>query len=65
MLEQKNVVQIESEDHKMKLICDSDTPLGVLHDFLLKCKGEIVDRMIAAQKQEQEFAEKQMKQNEE
>ena len=64
MLEQKSAAVFESECKKMKLICDSDTPLGVLHDFLMALKGEVVERMQKAQKQEEEFAKEQMKPSE-
>lgn len=63
MIEQKNTALFESECKKMKLICDADTPLGVLHDYLMALKGEIVDRMKTAQKQEEDFSIK-MKENE-
>jgi hypothetical protein len=65
MIEQKNTALFESSCKKMKLICDSDTPLGVLHDYLMALKGEIVERMQKAQKQEQEISEKMMKESEE
>lgn len=65
MIEQKSTALFESECKKMKLICDADTPLGVLHDYLMAVKGEIVDRMQNAQKKEQEIAKQQMKESEE
>jgi hypothetical protein len=61
MVEQKNTALFESTCKKIKLICDADTSLGVLHDFLMALKGEMVDRMQKAQKQEQEIADQQMK----
>jgi hypothetical protein len=65
MINQKNTALFESECKKMKLICDADTPLGVLHDYLMALKGEIVERMQNAQRQEQEIAKQQMKESEE
>ena len=65
MIEQKSTALFESECKKMKLICDADTPLGVLHDYLMALKGEIVERMQTAQKQEQEIAKQVMKESEE
>jgi len=59
MLKQKSVLEIEIAGKKYELYCDSDSPLGCLHDALMQMKGWCVDRMIAAQKQEQEVAEAQ------
>ena len=36
-----------------RLLIDSDTPLGVLHDALMAMKGTVVNKMVAAQKEEQ------------
>lgn len=58
-MEQQQCVKFLSEDEKIILLCDSDTALGSLHDFLMRTKGHIVDRMIAAQKAEAEAAQKQ------
>jgi len=44
----------ESENGKITLICSNDTALGDLHDFLMSIKGEIVQRMVKAQKDEEE-----------
>ena len=41
------------------LLCDSDSPLGELHDALMQMKGHCVDRMIEIHKKEKEMAEKQ------
>ncbi len=41
---------------KIKLYIENDTALGVFHDFLMLVKGEMVDRMIRSQKQEEEIA---------
>ena len=57
-MKQKNTVKFISEDNKIMVICDSDTNVGSLHDFLLEIKGIVVDKITAAQKQEKEAAEK-------
>jgi len=57
-MKQENVIKITSEDKKITIYCDADTPLGGLHDFLLLLKGNIVDRISAAQKEEQEVSDK-------
>ena len=41
---------------KIKLYIENDTALGVFHDFLMWMKGEMVNRMIASQKQEEQVA---------
>ena len=58
-MKQCQVVKFASEDGKVTVLTDTDTPLGNLHDFLMLLKGHIVDRMIAAQKEEQAHADAQ------
>ena len=48
----------KSDNNKIMLICDADTSLGDLHDFLMAAKGDIVSRMVKAQKEEEEVSEK-------
>ena len=57
MLNQKQLVQFSSEDNKIKILCETDTPLGEIHDYLMHVKGYIVDRMVAAQKEEEAVSE--------
>ena len=56
-MKQETIVRIASEDKKMTLLCDSDVALGNLHDFLLMVKGEVVSRIVEAQKQEKEASD--------
>ena len=58
-MKQLSSAKFISDCGKMQLICDSDTALGQLHDFLMKLKGEVVDRMIKAQKEDEAMAESQ------
>ena len=53
--------KFQSENSKIQLICDADTALGDLHDFLMAVKGEIVDRMVKAHKDEQAAQEEHKK----
>ncbi len=48
-------------DESISLITTGGISLGQLHDFLLGTKGWTVDRMIQLQKEEQEHAEIQKK----
>jgi len=57
-MKQTNTIKITSEDGKITLYCDQDTSLGSLHDFLMYIKGVTVERINAAQKEEQEAADK-------
>ena len=59
MLKQESVVRFASEDRKIIVLCEGDTPLGVLHDFLMGLKGSIVTRMVDAQSQEEQSAQQQ------
>jgi len=64
VFKQITVAEVKVGERVYSLLCDSQSPLGELHDVLMKMKGEVVDRMIAAHKQEEEAAKKQ-KENEE
>lgn len=59
MIKQKSVLEVVIENKKYELLCDSDSPLGSLHDALMQMKGWAVDRMISAQKEEQAASEAQ------
>ena len=66
-MKQTATQQFESECGRAKIIVHNDMPIGVFHDFLLEIKGHMVDKMVAAQKEQKEVAEKQKeeeKQNE-
>lgn len=58
-MKQISSAKFESDCKKVMLMCDADTSLGAMHDFLMRLKGEIVDRMIKAQKDEEAMAEAQ------
>lgn len=57
MIKQKSHLEVEIAGKQYTLICDSDSPLGSLHDALMQMKGWAVDRMIKNQKEEQEVSE--------
>ena len=48
-----------SECGKIVILIDQDTCLGQFHDFLLNVKGQMVDRMVKLQKQEEALAQAQ------
>ena len=58
-MKQCQVVNYVSEDGKIKVYVDTDTALGQLHDFLMLIKGNVVDMMVAAHKEEQAYADAQ------
>lgn len=58
MIKQKTILEVKSNDRIYELYCPSDSPLGELHDVLMQMKGYCVDRMVAAQKEEQAIADK-------
>jgi len=64
-MKQEAAAKFRSEDGKILLICDSTTALGDLHDFLMAAKGDIVERMVKAQKDEEQAAEIHKEQTEE
>jgi hypothetical protein len=59
---QNSVLDVEIEGKSYQLFCDSDSPLGSLHDALMQMKGWCVERMVAAQKEEQAIADQQKEQ---
>jgi len=56
-MNQQQVVKFMSDCGKIVMHCDTDTALGVLHDFLMKMKGCMIERMINAHKSEEEQSE--------
>lgn len=59
---QKAVQQFESSCGKAKIFVENEMPIGVFHDFLMEMKGLMVDRMVAAHKEQIEQAEAQKSQ---
>lgn len=51
-----------SECGRASIFVANDMPIGVFHDFLMELKGMMVDRMVAAHKEQVEIAEAQKKQ---
>lgn len=47
-----------SECGKCIILVENDMPIGNFHDFLLSIKGHMVDKMVSAQKQEEEISKK-------
>lgn len=60
-LKQKTILEVEIEGRAYQLECPIDAPLGQLHDALMQMKGYCVERMVQAQKEEQEVAAEKMK----
>lgn len=56
----KNRVLFEEKVNERiyQFYCDADSPLGELHDVLMKWKGYTVERMQSAQAEEQEIKNK-------
>lgn len=65
MLKQKSALEVDIAGKIYQLSCDSDSPLGCLHDALMQMKGWCVERMVKAQQEENAVAEAQKKQNSE
>jgi len=65
MLKQKSFLEVEIAGKSYSMSCDSDSPLGCLHDALMQMKGWCVDRMIKAQQEETANAEAHKSQNNE
>lgn len=59
----KPVTQFLSACGRAKVFVENDMPIGVFHDFLMEMKGQMVDRMIAAHKEQIEQAAAQKQQD--
>ena len=57
-MKQENIVRISNEKGNIIVLCESTVPLGEMHDFLLKLKGNTVARMSEAQAEEQAVTDK-------
>lgn len=64
MIKQIASQKFVSDCGKASLTIENDMPVGNCHDFLLRLKGQMVDIMVSAQKQENELAEEQKKASE-
>ncbi len=60
MTQQKSVQLFESDCKRAKAVVENDMPIGAFHDFLVSIKGQMIDRMIKQQKEDEEIS-KQMK----
>lgn len=58
-MKKHDAIKFISENGKITLMCDTDVALGDLHDQLMLLKGYVVERMVAAQKEEEGISEKQ------
>jgi len=50
----KAVTQFSSECGKARIFVENDLAIGVFHDFLMQIKGLMVERMVAAHKEQEE-----------
>lgn len=64
MIKQKTVLEVKRNERVYELECSANSPLGELFDVLMEMKGYCVERMVAAQKEEQENAQQVMCQEE-
>lgn len=60
MIKNKVVLEHVINERTYLLLCENNSPLGELHDALMAMKGYCVERMVAAQKEEQECADAHM-----
>lgn len=59
MIKQIPSQQFQSNCGKAKIYVENEMPLGSFHDFLLMVKGQMVDLMVKAQKEDEAMAEQQ------
>jgi len=59
MFESLTQTKITKNEKDYIFLCDPSSPLGEVHDVLMEIKGEVVSRMIANQKKEEELSQKQ------
>lgn len=56
-MEQRQNIKFISDDKKIILLCDSDTTLGLLHDFLMVMKAHVMKAMNEAFEKEKVVVE--------
>lgn len=56
-MKQQPTQQFVSECERAKIFVENEMPIGIFHDFLMELKGMMVDRMVAAHKEQQELAD--------
>lgn len=59
MIKQQTVLEVKVNERIYQLFLASDTPLGEAHDAIMQMKGYIVDRMVAAQKEQEDEVKRQ------
>jgi hypothetical protein len=62
---QKATQKFESDCGRAQVYVENEMPIGAFHDFLMGIKGTMVERMIAAQKQQEEESRNAMDQGSE
>lgn len=60
MFETKSIYKKNIDEYEISIICPVNLPLGIFHDFLLEARGWTVDRMVKAQKEDQEISQEMM-----
>jgi len=63
-MDQKSMQCFESVCGKAKVFVENDMAIGVFHDFLMELKGMMVERMVAAHKEQKDLAESQKQESE-
>ena len=58
MISQKSLFEVELHGKMYRFYCDSDSPLGCLHDALMMMKGTVVEKMQAGQQEEEDVSKK-------
>jgi len=59
MIKQQTILEVAIAERVYQLVLPAEAPIGEIHDALLQMKGYMVDRMIAAQREEQMIADSQ------
>jgi len=65
MYTQKAVFEHKVDDRVYTFICNTDAPLGEVHDALMMFRGWCVERMVKAQKEHEEEMQKSREANKE
>jgi hypothetical protein len=56
-MNQKPTQLFESQSGKARIYVDNDMAIGEFHDFLMELKGIMIEKMVAAQKDQEQQAE--------
>lgn len=54
MIKSKSILEIKAGERIYSFFCESDSPLGEIHDVLCKMKAFVIEKIVEAEKKQEE-----------